>query len=84
MTAAATPDPEQAFEEFPFDFNGYLARRLGIPRETAMNDLGHWLAQYEPAESQSGSRPGVRRCRSGVFPTPGNPEASPLVRSGAA
>ena len=89
MTADATPTLEQTFTELPLDFSEYLARRLGKSREVVMSDLGRWLARYERTGcermgSPSDSTPGVRACRSGVFPASGKAETSPLGRSGAA
>jgi hypothetical protein len=84
MTTDARPSPEEAFAESPFDFNGYLARRLGISREAAMSDLGHWLVRHEHVGPRRAQTRRVRPSRSGVFPMPGKTDTSTLTSSARA
>jgi hypothetical protein len=43
------------FDPDCFDFNAYLARRLGVGRQAASGVLSYWVQTYERAE-----RPGHR------------------------
>ena len=58
MSRPATVD--EAFEEFPFDFCAYLARRLDLSRGEAASLLGDWMRAYEPERAR---RPGLAPAR---------------------
>ena len=44
----ATADADQVFDAFRYDLVGYLAQRLDMPQEIALQTLGDWLVDFRP------------------------------------
>lgn len=68
MNSNTRPSQDEAFEQPPFDFGSYLARRLGTDGATATKALGEWLVRNERDETAMSEGRPRRRGQSGVFP----------------
>ena len=72
------------FENFPFDFNGYLARRLVVSREGATAELGRWLVRCAAEASERKAYQRERPRRSGIYAAVVALDNSPDLAAGAA
>lgn len=41
-------DSDQTFDVFRDDLVSYLAQKLGVPNDVALETLGDWLVRFQP------------------------------------